>query len=136
MTVCKQALLQLNPYHIDSLLQLSDVCRIQEDQETARDLIGERDASFKKRKGNHSCYCYLLFTFHIPAWILNSIISFGSRLLSDESIQLNYHTVDNYIMQFSQNLINAELQICTKIFIQCDFSSFLERKLQNTSIPF
>ncbi|KAF7699366.1 transcription factor 25 [Silurus meridionalis] len=33
------ALLQLNPYHIDSLLQLSDVCRIQEDQETARDLI-------------------------------------------------------------------------------------------------
>lgn len=36
-----QALLQLNPYHIDSLLQLSDVCRIQEDQEMARDLIGE-----------------------------------------------------------------------------------------------
>uniref|UniRef100_A0A3Q0R985 Transcription factor 25 (basic helix-loop-helix) n=1 Tax=Amphilophus citrinellus TaxID=61819 RepID=A0A3Q0R985_AMPCI len=33
------ALLQLNPYHIDSLLQLSDVCRIQEDQEMARDLI-------------------------------------------------------------------------------------------------
>ncbi|XP_051513292.1 transcription factor 25 isoform X1 [Myxocyprinus asiaticus] len=32
-------LLQLNPYHIDSLLQLSDVCRMQEDQETARDLI-------------------------------------------------------------------------------------------------
>lgn len=37
-----QVLLQLNPYHIDSLLQLSDVCRIQEDQETARDLIGEK----------------------------------------------------------------------------------------------
>lgn len=35
-----QALLQLNPYHIDSLLQLSDVCRIQEDQEMARDLVG------------------------------------------------------------------------------------------------
>ncbi|XP_024911317.1 ribosome quality control complex subunit TCF25 isoform X1 [Cynoglossus semilaevis] len=33
------ALLQANPYHIDSLLQLSDVCRIQEDQEMARDLI-------------------------------------------------------------------------------------------------
>lgn len=33
------ALLQMNPYHIDSLLQLSDVCRIQEDQEMARDLI-------------------------------------------------------------------------------------------------
>lgn len=32
-------LLQLNPYHIDSLLQLSDVCHMQEDQETARDLI-------------------------------------------------------------------------------------------------
>ncbi|XDV29369.1 hypothetical protein PO909_032505 [Leuciscus waleckii] len=37
-------LLQLNPYHIDSLLQLSDVCRIQEDQETARDLIGKKIA--------------------------------------------------------------------------------------------
>lgn len=36
-----QALLQMNPYHIDSLLQLSDVCRIQEDQEMARDLVGE-----------------------------------------------------------------------------------------------
>ncbi|XP_064168016.1 transcription factor 25 isoform X1 [Anguilla rostrata] len=33
------ALLQINPYHIDSLLQLSDVCRIQEDQEMARDLV-------------------------------------------------------------------------------------------------
>ncbi|XP_027702272.1 transcription factor 25 [Vombatus ursinus] len=32
-------LLQGNPYHIDSLLQLSDVCRLQEDQEMARDLI-------------------------------------------------------------------------------------------------
>ncbi|KAI7802918.1 transcription factor 25 isoform X1 [Triplophysa rosa] len=32
-------LLQLNPYHIDSLLQLSDVCHLQDDQETARDLI-------------------------------------------------------------------------------------------------
>lgn len=40
-----QALLQLNPYHIDSLLQLSDVCRIQEDQEMARDLIGESRVS-------------------------------------------------------------------------------------------
>ncbi|XP_018421982.1 PREDICTED: transcription factor 25 [Nanorana parkeri] len=32
-------LLQMNPYHVDSLLQLSDVCRLQEDQEMARDLI-------------------------------------------------------------------------------------------------
>lgn len=32
-------LLQINPYHVDSLLQLSDVCRLQEDQEMARDLI-------------------------------------------------------------------------------------------------
>ncbi|XP_056356858.1 transcription factor 25 [Oenanthe melanoleuca] len=32
-------LLQMNPYHVDSLLQLSDVCRMQEDQEMARDLI-------------------------------------------------------------------------------------------------
>ncbi|XP_054856903.1 transcription factor 25 [Eublepharis macularius] len=32
-------LLQVNPYHVDSLLQLSDVCRMQEDQEMARDLV-------------------------------------------------------------------------------------------------
>jgi len=31
----------MNPYHVDSLLQLSDVCRMQEDQEMARDLVGE-----------------------------------------------------------------------------------------------
>ncbi|KAG7230195.1 hypothetical protein INR49_012328, partial [Caranx melampygus] len=41
------ALLQLNPYHIDSLLQLSDVCRIQEDQEMARDLIERALYSFE-----------------------------------------------------------------------------------------
>uniref|UniRef100_A0A3P9H7C4 Transcription factor 25 (basic helix-loop-helix) n=1 Tax=Oryzias latipes TaxID=8090 RepID=A0A3P9H7C4_ORYLA len=41
------ALLQLNPYHIDSLLQLSDVCRIQEDQEMARDLIERALFSFE-----------------------------------------------------------------------------------------
>ncbi|RXN18054.1 transcription factor 25 [Labeo rohita] len=40
-------LLQLNPYHIDSLLQLSDVCRMQEDQETARDLIERALYSFE-----------------------------------------------------------------------------------------
>ncbi|XP_072374164.1 ribosome quality control complex subunit TCF25 isoform X2 [Scyliorhinus torazame] len=33
------ALLRVNPHHIDSLLQLSDICRMQEDQEMARDLI-------------------------------------------------------------------------------------------------
>ncbi|XP_051884729.1 transcription factor 25 isoform X2 [Pristis pectinata] len=33
------ALLHANPHHIDSLLQLSDICRMQEDQEMARDLI-------------------------------------------------------------------------------------------------
>ncbi|XP_007937433.1 transcription factor 25 [Orycteropus afer afer] len=32
-------LLQTSPYHVDSLLQLSDACRLQEDQEMARDLI-------------------------------------------------------------------------------------------------
>ncbi|XP_074865135.1 ribosome quality control complex subunit TCF25 isoform X2 [Carettochelys insculpta] len=32
-------LLQMNPYHVDSLLQLSEVCRMQEDQEMARDLV-------------------------------------------------------------------------------------------------
>lgn len=36
-----QVLLQTSPYHVDSLLQLSDACRFQEDQEMARDLIGE-----------------------------------------------------------------------------------------------
>uniref|UniRef100_A0A7N5ZQ68 Transcription factor 25 (basic helix-loop-helix) n=1 Tax=Anabas testudineus TaxID=64144 RepID=A0A7N5ZQ68_ANATE len=41
------ALLQLNPYHIDSLLQLSDVCRIQEDQEMAQDLIERALYSFE-----------------------------------------------------------------------------------------
>nr|XP_046241229.1 transcription factor 25 [Scatophagus argus] len=41
------ALLQLNPYHIDSLLQLSDVCRIQEDQEMARDLVERALYSFE-----------------------------------------------------------------------------------------
>uniref|UniRef100_A0A8C8VK08 Transcription factor 25 n=1 Tax=Pelusios castaneus TaxID=367368 RepID=A0A8C8VK08_9SAUR len=32
-------LLQMNPYHVDSLLQLSEVFRMQEDQEMARDLV-------------------------------------------------------------------------------------------------
>ncbi|CDQ94982.1 unnamed protein product [Oncorhynchus mykiss] len=41
------ALLQMNPYHIDSLLQLSDVCCIQEDQEMARDLIERALYSFE-----------------------------------------------------------------------------------------
>ncbi|XP_018618645.2 ribosome quality control complex subunit TCF25 isoform X1 [Scleropages formosus] len=41
------ALLQLNPYHVDSLLQLSDVCRIQEDQEMARDLVERALYSFE-----------------------------------------------------------------------------------------
>uniref|UniRef100_A0A3Q2PZE6 Transcription factor 25 (basic helix-loop-helix) n=1 Tax=Fundulus heteroclitus TaxID=8078 RepID=A0A3Q2PZE6_FUNHE len=49
------ALLQLNPYHIDSLLQLSDVCRIQEDQEMARDLIERALYSFE-------CACHPLFS--------------------------------------------------------------------------
>uniref|UniRef100_A0AAY4E321 Transcription factor 25 n=1 Tax=Denticeps clupeoides TaxID=299321 RepID=A0AAY4E321_9TELE len=40
-------LLQLNPYHIDSLLQLSDVCRLQEDQEMAKDLIERALYSFE-----------------------------------------------------------------------------------------
>ncbi|KAG7482372.1 transcription factor 25 [Solea senegalensis] len=49
------ALLQLNPYHIDSLLQLSDVCRIQEDQEMARDLIERGLYCFE-------CACHPLFS--------------------------------------------------------------------------
>uniref|UniRef100_A0A3B3Z651 Uncharacterized protein n=1 Tax=Periophthalmus magnuspinnatus TaxID=409849 RepID=A0A3B3Z651_9GOBI len=47
IVVKSSALLQLNPYHIDSLLQLSDVCRIQEDQEMARDLIERALYSFE-----------------------------------------------------------------------------------------
>uniref|UniRef100_A0A2K6FEA9 TCF25 ribosome quality control complex subunit n=1 Tax=Propithecus coquereli TaxID=379532 RepID=A0A2K6FEA9_PROCO len=35
----EQVLLQTSPYHVDSLLQLSDACRFQEDQEMARDLV-------------------------------------------------------------------------------------------------
>ncbi|XP_034045048.1 transcription factor 25 isoform X2 [Thalassophryne amazonica] len=41
------ALLQMNPYHIDSLLQLSDVCHLQEDQEMARDFIERALYSFE-----------------------------------------------------------------------------------------
>ncbi|XP_072013188.1 ribosome quality control complex subunit TCF25-like [Amphiura filiformis] len=33
------AILQINPYHIDSLLQLSDICKLQEDVQMATDLI-------------------------------------------------------------------------------------------------
>ncbi|KAG2470098.1 TCF25 factor, partial [Polypterus senegalus] len=40
-------LLQTNPYHIDSLIQLSDVCRVQEDQEMAKDLIERALYSFE-----------------------------------------------------------------------------------------
>ena len=41
LSLPEQLLLQMNPSHVDSLLQLSDVCRMQEDQEMARDLIGK-----------------------------------------------------------------------------------------------
>ncbi|XP_077897241.1 ribosome quality control complex subunit TCF25-like [Ictidomys tridecemlineatus] len=40
-------LLQTSPYHVDSLLQLSDACRFQEDQEMARDLIERAPYSMK-----------------------------------------------------------------------------------------
>ncbi|KAG7275193.1 hypothetical protein CRUP_023781 [Coryphaenoides rupestris] len=40
-------LLLTNPYHIDSLLQLSDVCRIHEDPEMARELIERALYSFE-----------------------------------------------------------------------------------------
>ncbi|XP_005999258.1 transcription factor 25 [Latimeria chalumnae] len=40
-------LLRMYPYHIDSLLQLCDVCRIQDDQEMARDLIERALYSFE-----------------------------------------------------------------------------------------
>ena len=35
-----QAVLQLHPYHIDTLLQLSEVCRMSEDPQMAAELIG------------------------------------------------------------------------------------------------
>ena len=35
-----QAVLNLYPYHIDSLLQLSEVCRMTEDYQMGADLIG------------------------------------------------------------------------------------------------
>ena len=35
-----QAVLHLHPYHIDTLLQLSEVCRMSEDPQMAAELIG------------------------------------------------------------------------------------------------
>lgn len=70
-----QALLQLNPYHIDSLLQLSDVCRIQEDQEMARDLIGE----------DHWMLCVMKY---IVFFFLNDD-SWGSTLFNHNLLRAN-----------------------------------------------
>ena len=36
-----QAVLHAHPYHIDSLLQLSEVCKMSEDLQMAAELIGE-----------------------------------------------------------------------------------------------
>ena len=36
-----QALVNTHPYHVDSLLQLSEVCRINEDYQMAAELIGK-----------------------------------------------------------------------------------------------
>ena len=36
-----QALLQLHPYHIDTLLQLSEVCKMSEDRQMAAELVGK-----------------------------------------------------------------------------------------------
>ena len=36
-----QAVLQAHPYHIDSLLQLSEVCKMSEDLQMATELIGK-----------------------------------------------------------------------------------------------
>uniref|UniRef100_A0AAY4E4Y4 Transcription factor 25 n=1 Tax=Denticeps clupeoides TaxID=299321 RepID=A0AAY4E4Y4_9TELE len=44
-------LLQLNPYHIDSLLQLSDVCRLQEDQEMGLETYCILHMMFLERRG-------------------------------------------------------------------------------------
>lgn len=60
-SVCQQLLLQVNPYHVDSLLQLSDVCRMQEDQEMARDLVGKK----WRPPGKASLQGWLM-----PAWVM------------------------------------------------------------------
>lgn len=53
-----QVLLQTSPYHVDSLLQLSDACRFQDDQETARDLVGEHRSCLRGAEGAlHSPRC-------------------------------------------------------------------------------
>lgn len=37
---CPQAVLHAHPYHIDSLLQLSEVCKMSEDMQMATELLG------------------------------------------------------------------------------------------------
>ena len=45
-----QAVLQLYPYHIDSLLQLSEVCKMSEDRQMANELIGEQPERHQRGK--------------------------------------------------------------------------------------
>lgn len=72
-TVFIQVLLQLNPYHIDSVLQLSDVCHMQDDQETARDLIGETTLSVVVNSIIDFRKCNLgLRTFKSEIWNCNA----------------------------------------------------------------
>lgn len=56
-SVCLQLLLQMNPSHVDSLLQLSDVCRMQEDQEMARDLVGKKLRAARVEAGRAVLCC-------------------------------------------------------------------------------
>ena len=39
--VFMKALLQMHPYHIDTLLQLSEVCKMSEDRQMAAELVGK-----------------------------------------------------------------------------------------------
>ena len=65
-----QQVLNLQPYHIDSLLQLSDVCRMSEDTAMATDLLG---------KSVYCCRTPFMFLFM-------SIHGFGHRKLISETV--------------------------------------------------
>ena len=44
--MCLQQIVNRHPYHIDSLLQLSEICKMQEDSQMAAELIGKNNTSY------------------------------------------------------------------------------------------
>ncbi len=64
---CLQQVLNIQPYHIDALLQLSDVCKMSDDTAMATDLIGE---IFQKH--------WIGLQFHINSFQLE-LINIGKR---------------------------------------------------------